>query len=69
MKFVLGLSCLFHDAAACLITSSGLIVAAAQEERFTRVKHTAKFPINAINYCFEEAGIDEEDISINLGFS
>lgn len=54
---ILGISSFYHDSAAALI-HHGEIIAAAQEERFTRKKHDASFPINAINYCLEEAGID-----------
>lgn len=59
---ILGISAFFHDAAAVLI-EEGKIVAAAQEERFTREKNTADFPKNAIQYCMEESGfsIDELD--------
>ncbi|GAA4466834.1 carbamoyltransferase [Nemorincola caseinilytica] len=59
---ILGISCFYHDSAAAL-TVGGRIIAAAQEERFTREKHTAAFPANAIRYCLEEAGlrIDELD--------
>jgi len=53
---LLGISCYYHDAAACLI-DSGRIVAAAQEERFTRRKHDADFPANAVRYCLAEGGI------------
>jgi carbamoyltransferase len=53
---ILGLSAYYHDAAAALIVD-GKIVAAAQEERFTRKKHDPEFPVNAIRYCLEEAGI------------
>src|ERR1700733_4519753 len=53
---VLGLSAFYHDSAAALV-SDGHIVAAAQEERFTRKKHDARFPKNAVEYCIEEAGI------------
>lgn len=53
---VLGLSCFYHDAAAALVRD-GRIVAAAQEERFTRVKHDARFPEHAVAYCLAEAGI------------
>ena len=60
-NFILGLSAFYHDSAACLI-QDGVIVAAAQEERFTRKKHDAGFPVNAIAYCIEEAGIDPEAI-------
>jgi carbamoyltransferase len=56
---VLGLSCYYHDAAACLLVD-GEIVAAAEEERFTRVKHDAGFPTNATRYCLAEGGIGTE---------
>ncbi|HJK95483.1 MAG TPA: carbamoyltransferase [Polyangiaceae bacterium LLY-WYZ-15_(1-7)] len=52
---VLGISCWYHDAAACLL-EDGEIVAAAQEERFTRTKHDAALPVNAARYCLAEAG-------------
>lgn len=54
--FILGISCYYHDAAAALIRD-GEIIAAAQEERFTRVKHDAGFPSHAVRYCLQEAGI------------
>ena len=50
---LLGISCYYHDSAACLI-DDGHIVAAAQEERFTRVKHDSGFPVNAVRYCLAE---------------
>ena len=53
---ILGISAYYHDAAACLVTD-GVIIAAAQEERFTRIKHDADFPAHAIRYCLQEAGI------------
>ena len=53
---ILGLSCFYHDAAACLVRD-GRIVAAAQEERFTRRKHDASFPTNAVAYCLGAGGI------------
>ena len=53
---ILGVSAFYHDSAAALIRD-GEIVAAAQEERFTRIKHDRNFPINAVNYCLKEAGI------------
>jgi len=53
---VLGLSALYHDSAAALV-DDGRIVAAAQEERFTRKKHDASFPVNAIRYCLSAAGV------------
>ncbi|MEE8537911.1 MAG: carbamoyltransferase N-terminal domain-containing protein, partial [Acidobacteriota bacterium] len=53
---ILGLSCYYHDSAACLI-EDGKIIAAAQEERFTRIKHDSNFPVHAVRYCLAEAGI------------
>jgi carbamoyltransferase len=58
---VLGISCFYHDAAAALVRD-GEIIAAAQEERFTRRKHDPRFPVNAINYCLEEAFIEAEEL-------
>jgi len=54
---ILGVSCWYHDAAACLL-DDGKIVAAAQEERFTRLKHDPSFPEKAIRYCLEEGDLD-----------
>ncbi len=54
---ILGISCFYHDAAACLLID-GKIVAAAQEERFTRKKHDAGFPLQAIRYCLQEGGVN-----------
>jgi len=53
---ILGISSFYHDSAACLVID-GEIIAAAQEERFTRRKHDFNFPINAINWCLKEGGI------------
>ncbi|MFH1784102.1 MAG: carbamoyltransferase [bacterium] len=58
---ILGISAFYHDSAACLI-QDGRIVAAVQEERFTRKKHDFSFPINSINYCLSEAGISGNDL-------
>ena len=58
---VLGISCFYHDSAAALVRD-GNIVAAAQEERFTRKKHDPRFPENAINYCLGEAYLDASDL-------
>lgn len=58
---VLGISAYYHDSAAALV-EDGEIVAAAQEERFTRKKHDSDFPKNAINYCLEEAGYNLSSI-------
>jgi len=59
--YILGISCFYHDAAAALIRD-GEIIAAAQEERFTRKKHDPGFPSQAIAYCLSEAGISVADI-------
>jgi carbamoyltransferase len=58
---ILGLSAFYHDSAAALV-EDGRIVAAAQEERFTRKKHDSRYPINAIKYCLAEAGVGLGDI-------
>ncbi len=55
--YILGISAFYHDAAAALLRD-GEIIAAAQEERFTRLKHDHSFPVNAMNYCLKEAGIN-----------
>ena len=60
-KTVLGLSAFYHDSAACLL-ADGRIVAAAQEERFTRKKHDAEFPSNAARYCLAAGGLDAKDL-------
>lgn len=60
--YILGISAFYHDSAACLI-KDGNIVAAAQEERFSRIKHDATFPGKAIAYCLEEAGIAPDQIA------
>lgn len=59
---VLGISAFYHDAAAALVRD-GVIVAAAQEERFSRKKHDPRFPVNAINYCLEEAEIEPSELA------
>ncbi len=58
---ILGVSAYYHDSAACLLRD-GVVVAAAQEERFTRKKHDPAFPANAARYCLREAGIDAKEI-------
>ena len=58
---VLGVSAFYHDSAAALI-EDGIIIAAAQEERFTRKKHDSAFPEQAISYCLEESGIGLSDV-------
>ena len=59
--FILGISAFYHDSAACII-KDGEIIAAAQEERFTRKKHDASFPHHSIKYCIKEAQIKTEQI-------
>ena len=61
MTDILGLSAYYHDSAACLVRD-GEIIAAAQEERFTRKKHDAGFPREAIRYCLREGGIGVKDL-------
>ena len=63
---VLGISAFYHDSAACLLADGG-IVAAAQEERFTRRKHDERFPSHAVRYCLDEAGIGIDDVDA-IGF-
>ncbi len=58
---ILGISSFYHDSAACLVRD-GRILAAAQEERFTRKKHDPRFPAGAIKYCLEEGGISARDL-------
>lgn len=62
MTHILGISAFYHDSAAALITD-GKIVAAAQEERFTRIKHDYNFPQNAVDYCLKEAGITPDQLT------
>ncbi|MDP1844475.1 MAG: carbamoyltransferase [Sediminibacterium sp.] len=61
MKKILGISAFYHDSSAA-ITIGGKIIAAAQEERFTRNKHTPDFPTNAIKFCLEEAGLEIDEL-------
>jgi len=63
---ILGISAFYHDSAACLVIE-GEIVAAAQEERFTRIKHDYNFPVNAVRYCLKEAGITADQLDY-VGF-
>jgi carbamoyltransferase len=61
--YILGISAFYHDSAACLI-KDGEIIAAAQEERFTRKKHDYDFPLNAINFCLNSAFINSDDLEL-----
>ncbi len=65
-SYSFGISAFYHDSAACLV-KDGEIIAAAQEERFTRKKHDASFPANAIQYCLKEANIKTSDLNF-VGF-
>jgi len=61
MHKILGISAFYHDSAAAIVVD-GVIVAAAQEERFTRIKHTSDFPVHAIKFCLEEAGLEIDEL-------
>jgi carbamoyltransferase len=63
MIYILGISAFYHDSAACLL-KDGEIIAASQEERFTREKNDASFPKKAIDFCLKEAGISIDDVSL-----
>ncbi len=63
MNHILGISAFYHDSAACLV-GDGRVLAAAQEERFTRKKHDAVFPKHAVDFCLAEAGISIGDIDL-----
>ncbi len=66
MSTILGISAFYHDSAACLVRD-GEIIAAAQEERFTRIKHDHDFPVHAARYCLREAGINAAQLDY-VGF-
>ena len=61
---ILGISAFYHDSAAALVRD-GKIIAAAQEERFTRKKHDANFPVQAVRYCLAEGGLAPDDLVWN----
>lgn len=61
MKKILGISAFYHDSAAALVVGDQ-VVAAAQEERFNRIKHSPLFPVQAIRYCLDEAGLTLQDL-------
>ena len=63
---ILGISAFYHDSAAALVVD-GEIVAAAQEERFTRIKHDQCFPAHAVDYCLEAAGLEAGELDY-VGF-
>ncbi|MEP6743248.1 MAG: carbamoyltransferase [bacterium] len=66
MVSILGISAFYHDSAACLVVD-GDIIAAAQEERFTRIKHDHSFPLNAARYCLSETKLNAENLDY-VGF-
>ena len=59
--YILGISCFYHDAAAALLRD-GQLIAAAEEERFRRIKHDFDFPEKAIDFCLDYAGITAKDL-------
>jgi carbamoyltransferase len=61
MNNILGISCYYHDSAAAIV-QKGNIVAAAQEERFSRIKHDESFPSKAVEFCLKEAGLEMNQI-------
>jgi len=63
--YILGISCFYHDSAAALI-KDGKLIAAAEEERFSRIKHDFNFPSKAIRFCLEHAGISEKDLEYTV---
>ena len=64
---ILGISCYFHDASAALI-DDGVLIAAAEEERFTRIKHDYNFPRNAIKFCLDQAQMEGSDLDYVVFF-
>jgi carbamoyltransferase len=65
--YILGVSCYYHDAAAALL-EDGVLIAAAEEERFTRIKHDYGFPNNAIQFCLDQAGLEGKDLDYVVFF-
>jgi carbamoyltransferase len=65
--YILGVSCYYHDAAAALL-HDGILVAAAEEERFSRVKHDFGFPRKAIRFCLDQAGVQGKDLDYAVFF-
>ena len=61
--YTLGLNFLHSDSSACLFRNN-VLLAASEEERFTRVKHTSNFPVNSINYCLQQANISISEIDL-----
>src|SRR5262245_10348347 len=64
---ILGISCYFHDAAAALLVD-GVVTAAAEEERFSRIKHDPSFPRHAIEFCLRQVGLRRADLDLVVYF-
>ena len=64
---ILGMSCYFHDASAALI-EDGVLIAAAEEERFTRKKHDFEYPHNAIKFCLDQGGVSGKGLDYVVFF-
>ena len=62
MGYILGISCGYHDSAACLL-KDGIVLGACEEERFTGIKHDYSFPKNTINWLYERFNITKDDIT------
>ena len=62
-KYILGLNFLHSDTSSCIF-KNGELIAAAEEERFSRIKHTSSFPVQSINFCLKEAEINISDLDI-----
>ena len=62
MSTVLGISAFYHDSAAALVRDGTVVAAAAQEERFSRVKHDSGFPGRAVGYCLDEASVTLDEV-------
>ena len=65
--YILGISCFFHDSASAII-EDGILLAAAEEERFSRIKHDFEFPHNSIDFCLKHAGIESKDLDYVVFF-
>ena len=62
-RYILGINFLHSDTSSCIF-KNGQLIAAAEEERFSRIKHTSSFPIKSMNFCLNEAGIDISNLDI-----
>ena len=62
-KYILGINFLHSDTSSCIF-KNGKLIAAAEEERFSRIKHTSDFPVKSINFCLNEAEIDISNLDV-----